>query len=106
MADPVIAMKFKSIMTIALLAEIALVAAFIWCVWKADKSMDKTGTGNLELSQQYNSYAGAAISTFVALWVATILVALFGKHFKDKSSQIAIGLPPLLLALGLLSLWL
>ena len=96
-------MKHKAMMTITLLVEIVLIAAFNWCVWQADKAMDKTGIGNLELSQHYNTYAGYSISIFVALWVASIIVALLAKRFKDKFSQVAISLPPLLLALSWLS---
>lgn len=97
-------MKYKAMIIITSLTEIVLIAAFNWCVWQADKAMDKTGIGNLELSQHYNLYAGYSISIFVALWLASIIVALFAKRFKEKLSQVAIGLPPLLLALSWLSL--
>jgi hypothetical protein len=55
-------MKYKAMMTIFSLAEMALIAAFLWYAWQADKAMDKAGIGNLELCQRYNSYAGTTIA--------------------------------------------
>jgi hypothetical protein len=96
-------MKYKTYLTIILLAQVATIAAFIWFARQADKAMDKTGIGNLQLNQHYNSYAGIAFYVAVTLWVASIFVAILGKHFKETSSQIVIVLPPLLLVLGWLS---
>lgn len=98
-------MKNIKILQAISLAQMILVALFLWYVWQSDKAMDKAGIGNLQLSQQYNSNAGIAISIAVTLWVGSILVAILSKSFKEKSSQIAIALPPLLLVLGWLSLW-
>lgn len=99
-------MKIKNSLTILTSAQLALIAAFIWYVRQADKAMDKAGLGNLELSQQYNSYAGKAISIAVALWMVTILLAVFSKCFKESYSQIVIALPPLVLIVSWLLLML
>lgn len=82
-----------------------LIAAFLRCAWQADQAMDKTGIGNLELWQQYNSYAGIAFYLAVTLWVVSIIFAVFGKCFKETPSQIAIGFPPLIMVVGWLLLW-
>jgi hypothetical protein len=96
-------MKYKTYLTIISLAQILLIAAFFRCAWLADKAMDKTGIGNLELNQQYNSYAGIAFYIAVVLWVTSIVMAIFGKCFKEKHAQIAIGLPPLFFIATLLA---
>jgi len=98
-------MKYKTTITIILLVQIALITAFIYCARQADQAMDKTGFGNLELWRHYNSYTGIALYLALAMWVASIILAVSGKYFKETHSQIAIGLPPLFMVLGWLSLW-
>jgi len=98
-------MKFKTTLLILSLVQLMLIAAFLRCAWQADQAMDKTGIGNLELCQQYNSYAGIAFYLAVTLWVVSIIFAVFGKCFKETHSQIAIGFPPLIMVVGWLLLW-
>ena len=67
--------------------------------------MDKTGVGNLELWQQYNSYAGIAFYLSAVLWVVSIILAVSAKCFKETHSQIVIVLPPFIMVLGWFLLW-
>jgi hypothetical protein len=48
---------------------------------------------------------GIAFYLALAMWVASIILAVSGKCFKETHSQFAIGLPPLFMMLGWLSLW-
>jgi len=97
--------EMNKYLTFISLVQVALIAVFLFCVWQAGKAMDKTGIGDLQLNQQYSSYACIAFYLAVALWVASIAVATFGKCFKDRQAQIAIGMPPLLMVFGWISLW-
>jgi hypothetical protein len=98
-------MKFRTTLSILSLVQLMLIAAFLRCAWQADHAMDKTGIGNLESWQQYNSYAGIAFYLAVTLWVVSIIFTVFGKCFKETPSQIAIGIPPLIMIAGFLLLW-
>lgn len=97
-------MNIKTSLTILTTTQLALIAASIWCVRQADKAMDKAGIGNLELNQQYNSYAGKAISIAVVLWIAAALLAVFCKSIKESYFQIVIAVPPLVLIVSWLLL--
>jgi uncharacterized membrane protein YtjA (UPF0391 family) len=98
-------MKSKTAITIISFVQIVLISVFLYCSWQADQAMDKTGSGNLELWQQYNSYAGIAFYLAVVLWVVSIILAVSAKCFKENRSQIAIVLPPVIMVLGWFILW-
>ena len=98
-------MKYKTIMNTISLVQIALTIIFLYCAWQADQAMDKAGVGNLELWRQYNSYVGIAFYLTLAMWVGSIVLAVSSKCFKEPHSQIAIGIPPLIMVLGWFLLW-
>jgi hypothetical protein len=90
-------MKTKTAITIISLVQIALIYIFLYYAWQADQAMDKAGVGNLELWQQYNSYVGIAFYFAVILWVASIILTVSAKCFKETPCQIAIVLPPIIM---------
>jgi hypothetical protein len=98
-------MKNIKMTRILFFVEIALIGAFFYCLWQADQAMDKAGIGNLELWRQYSSYAGIAFYLAVSLWVVTIITAVSSKRFTEKSSQIAIGFPPIIMVSGWPQYW-
>ena len=95
----------KKLLKITLVIQLAAIAGFLWSVWQSDKVMDKDGIGNLELWSQYNNQAGIAFFVAVLFWVVSIIAAVASKCFRTPQAQIAIGIPPLAVISGWLSLW-
>jgi hypothetical protein len=98
-------MKIIIMTRIVFFVQIALIGVFFYCSWQADQAMDKAGIGNLELWRQYCSYAGIAFYLAISLWVITIITVVTGKRFTEKSSQVAIGFPPVIMVSGWFLYW-
>jgi len=98
-------MKIIIMTRIIFFVQIALIGTFFYCSWQADQAMDKAGIGNFALWRQYSSYAGFAFYLAVCLWVITIITVVSSKRFTEKSSQIAIGFPPIIMVSGWLLYW-
>ena len=95
----------KKLLISVLLVQLIAVFLFLHFVLSADSVMGKDGIGNLELSQYYNQCAGLSFYVAIFLWISTLLVVSIRKITIDVYSQIAIGIPPLVLIFGWIVLW-
>lgn len=90
---------------ISLFVQLLLVAGFLGLAWQADQAMDKSGIGDVEAWDRFNTFAGIAFYGAAFVWLATIILSLCGRVFGTTKAQLAVGLPPLALLLGWLLSW-
>ncbi len=92
-------------LSISLFVQLLLVAGFLGLGWQADQAMDKSVVGDLEAWNRFNASAGLAFYGVLFVWLATIMLSLFGGVLRTKKAQLAIWLPPLALVIGWLLSW-
>ena len=95
----------KRWLLITLILQIAFVALFLHYVHQADLVMGKDGIGDVEKFNTFNKYAGFSFYSAVVLWVFTFVASLITKQFKSKEAQLAIGLAPIAVITGWVSMW-
>ncbi|QXM08941.1 hypothetical protein KP002_18560 [Geomonas subterranea] len=89
-------------------AELLCAATSLAAALQAERSMDKSGIGDLERFAFWNSVVALSVMLFFLFWVAAVLLALFtrqrgnfpsaARYWKDLIPDVLF--PPLLLAAG------
>jgi hypothetical protein len=77
----------------------------LYLIRSADTAMNKSGIGNFELWNEYNSEAGVVISISVVLWVVALILVLATKQHRNLLGQAAIFIPPSAFFIGWAALW-
>ena len=95
----------KAIIYLLAACQIFIIANGLYLIRMADSAMDKTGVGDLNLWNEYNSEAGVFISISVILWAITLVVVITSKHYMFLPGQVAALIPPSLFFIGWASLW-
>jgi hypothetical protein len=77
----------------------------LYLIRSADTVRNKSGIGNFELWNEYNSEAGVVISISVVLWVIALILVLATKQHRNLLGQAAIFIPPSAFFIGWAALW-
>lgn len=93
----------KGFLSVTVVIQLVLVACFIWFGWQAEQMMDKSGLGNFEEWSSLNEFAGIALYAAIAVWGAVLVLVAVRRSFRMIQAQLSIGLPPICLILGWLS---
>jgi hypothetical protein len=86
----------KKVFLILLAAQVVCLGGFILAIYKADNAMDKSGIGNLQSWQHWNSIASGMFWCGLATWTICILIGVMSKQLNSLTAQLAIGVPPLI----------
>lgn len=103
---PMLRLKImKRWLVLLLILQIASVVLFLHYAHQADLAMGKDGIGDVENFTILNKYAGLSFYSAMVLWVSSVVVSLVKKQFKSKEAQFAIGVAPVAIIAGWISLW-
>lgn len=68
-------------------------------------AMGKGGIGDIEKCNTLNNYAGISFYSVVVLWLSVVFISLIKRQFRSKEAQLAMGMPPVVILVGWVSLW-
>jgi len=95
----------KGYSIVSLVIQLVLISSCLYFWHKADEALDKAGIGDVEVSNQFTHYGFITLFSWFILWVFTIILISMKGSFSDSHSQLCVGLTPIFLISGWLSLW-
>jgi hypothetical protein len=95
----------KRTLIIFLMLQVTAVVCFLYFAHQADVVLGKDGIGDIQESNTFNKYAGFAFYSECILWLLAVAGSLINKQFKSMEGQLAVGVPPLVIVIGWVSLW-
>mgnify|MGYP003141067316 CR=1 FL=1 len=86
------------IFIVSLLAQLVIIALFLYWSWQAEQFMCRSGIADCSLWQRFNELAGMAFYSAVCAWLFTTVLSVLGGVLA--STRLTIALPPVFLFLG------
>lgn len=87
----------SKMLNLSLLIQVLLIGSFLVFNWQAEQAMDKSGIGNVEEWSHLNHLAGISINCLAICWISTFILILSGRCIQSKQAKLTIALPPLIL---------
>lgn len=90
---------------VLLILQLVAIACFLYFCHQTDLAMGKDGVGDIEKWNIFNKYTGISFYSVVVLWLSVVFISLIKRQFRSKEAQLAIGVPPVVILVGWVSLW-
>ena len=95
----------KVFINILLVLQLLSTSYGLYLLSMADLALNKSGIGNVDLWQEYNSEAGVLISFTAILWIITLLIVFISKRHKSIQSKIAFCMSPVVFFISWVIFW-
>ncbi len=85
--------------------QILTVGYGLYLIRAADRAMDKSGVGDLDLWSEYNSEAGVSITLATITWGLCIILAFLTKQNSSAVGKFSVSVGPFMFIVGWSLLW-